>query len=148
MPRWRLGQPPERAQTERRLQHALLTGPPPLGPGASPAERLSAFYGAMVDLLDQHLDLALAAETGPARFRAGAYGFWLAHVHVLRAAGVADRGDILAELVLAPLSGELYRRLSDRGASRSDIRAAFDPLARRVLATTAPPRAGSTLAGW
>jgi AcrR family transcriptional regulator len=133
---------------ERRLQRALLSGPPPLGPGASPAERLSAFYGAMLDLLDQHLDLALAAETGAARFRTGAYRFWLAHVRVLlRAADVADPADVLAELLLAPLSGELYRRLRDRGASRPDIRAAFESLARRVLATDAPLTAGSTPAG-
>src|SRR6187549_2184511 len=65
---------------ERRLQQRLLDGPPPLGPGAPPGERLAAFYDAMADLLDRHLDLALAAETGSARFRTGAYGFWRAHV--------------------------------------------------------------------
>lgn len=36
---------------ERTLQERLLRGPPPLGPGAPPAERLAAFYAAMVDLL-------------------------------------------------------------------------------------------------
>jgi AcrR family transcriptional regulator len=124
---------------ERRLQRALLSGPPPLGPGAGPAERLSAFYSAMVDLLDQHLDLALAAETGAARFRAGAYGFWLAHVRVLlRAAGVADPVDVLAELLLAPLASELVGRLRERGVSRMDVRAALDTLARRVLEPPAP----------
>src|SRR3954469_3998668 len=35
---------------ERGLQAELLGGPPPLGPGAPPAERLAAFYAAMVEL--------------------------------------------------------------------------------------------------
>src|SRR5918999_4257179 len=42
---------------ERALQEQLLRGSPPLGPGAPPAERLAAFYRAMVDLLDQHAHL-------------------------------------------------------------------------------------------
>jgi AcrR family transcriptional regulator len=49
---------------ERRLQEELLRGPPPLGPGAPPGERLAAFYRAMIELLDRHAHLALAAETG------------------------------------------------------------------------------------
>src|SRR5262245_11339177 len=36
---------------ERALQDRLLRGPPPLGPGAQPAERLAAFYRSMVQLL-------------------------------------------------------------------------------------------------
>ena len=59
---------------ERRLQQRLLDGLPPLRPGRAAGERLAAFYDAMVDVLDRHLDLALAAETGSARFRTGAYG--------------------------------------------------------------------------
>src|SRR3954447_5594039 len=31
---------------EGELQAAILSGPPPLGPGAAPAERLAAFVGA------------------------------------------------------------------------------------------------------
>ncbi|NED22229.1 helix-turn-helix transcriptional regulator, partial [Streptomyces sp. SID9913] len=33
--------------SERKLQTAFLTGPPPLGPGAPPAERLRAFGAAV-----------------------------------------------------------------------------------------------------
>ncbi|WP_308257620.1 TetR/AcrR family transcriptional regulator [Pseudonocardia lacus] len=118
---------------ERRLQERLISGPPPLGPGAPPAERLAAFYSALVDLLDQHLDLTLAAETGAARFGTGAYGFWLAHVRVLlRDAGVPDPADLLAEALLAPLSAELYRRLRGR-ASADDVRKSLTELARRSL---------------
>lgn len=118
---------------ERRLQQLLVSGPPPLGPGAPPAQRLAAFYAAMVELLGRHLDLALAAEIGAARFRTGAYAFWQAHVRVLlRAAGVADDG-VLADVLLAPLAGELLRHLSRQGSSATQITTGLAELAHRVL---------------
>jgi len=119
---------------ERRLQQQLLGGPPPLGPGAPAADRLAAFYAAMIELLDQHLDLALAAETGDARFRTGAYGFWRAHLRVLlHAADVPDTDDALAEMLLAPLGGELYRHLRGRGLSRAQVVTTLTELANRTL---------------
>lgn len=119
---------------ERLLQERLLSGPPPLGPGAPPAQRLAAFYAAMVELLARHLDLALAAETGAARYRTGAYGFWRAHVRALVAeAGVADPDDVLAELLLAPLAVDLHQHLTARGASLDALTAALARLAVRML---------------
>ena len=119
---------------ERRLQERLLGGPPPLGPGAPPAQRLAAFYAAMVELLARHLDLALAAETGAARYRTGAYGFWRAHVHALVAeAGVDDPDDVLAELLLAPLAVDLHQHLTARGAGLDTLTAALTRLAERML---------------
>jgi AcrR family transcriptional regulator len=119
---------------ERRLQERLLGGPPPLGPGAPPAQRLAAFYAAMVELLARHLDLALAAETGAARYRTGAYGFWRAHVHALVVeAGVDDPDDVLAELLLAPLAVDLHQHLTARGADLGALTAALTRLAERIL---------------
>ena len=37
---------------ESDLQHAILSGPPPLGPGAEPVKRLDAFLTAYADFLD------------------------------------------------------------------------------------------------
>lgn len=75
---------------ERQVQGHILNGPP-LGPGASPADRLAAFYVAMIDLLERHLHLVLGAETGSARFGTGAYRFWRTHVRMLLTeAGVPD----------------------------------------------------------
>jgi hypothetical protein len=93
----------------------------------------------MVDLLDQHLDLALAAETGAVRYRTGAYTFWRAHLRVLlRDAGVPDPGDVLADVLLAPLAGELYQHLRDRGESKRQLSAALADLAHRTLGGPAP----------
>jgi AcrR family transcriptional regulator len=128
---------------ERDLQQRLVTGRPPLGPGAPPAQRLAAFYAAMVELLDRHLDLALAAETGASRFRTGAYALWRAHVRVLlRDAEVPDPDDALAEILLAPLAGELVRHLHERELSSDEVVAALTRLAHRVLtpAGAAPRR--------
>lgn len=49
----------------REFQNAFLTGPPPLGPGAPPAERLEAFVLELVRLQTRHLDTAMAAEGAP-----------------------------------------------------------------------------------
>lgn len=96
---------------ERALQSELMSGPPPLGPGAPPRERLVAFLHALAELLESSLPLLLAAEAGAGRFRAGAYGFWRAHVSaLLRQAGIDDAGP-RADLLLAVVEPELYRHL-------------------------------------
>jgi len=118
---------------ERRLQEALVRGAPPLGPGAPPAERLAAFYRAMVALLAQHGHLALAAETGPRRYETGAYGAWALHVRALLAeAGRAD-DPALADVLLAPLAPELLAHLLRSGRSAADLADALAELAHRVL---------------
>jgi len=120
---------------ERALQQRLLQGPAPLGPEAPPAERLVAFYAAMVALLEQHLPLALGAETGSARFAVGAYGFWRAHVRSLLVAGGTERPDDLVDILLAPLAPELYRfQRFQRQQTVEEISKGLERLARQVLA--------------
>ncbi len=124
---------------ERRLQRQLISGPPPLGPGAPPGDRLAAFYAAMVDLLDRHLHLALGAEVGAARFATGAYGFWRVHVRgLLVESGVPDV-DALVDSLLAPLAPEVYRyQRQERGRSPSQIAGGLGWLASRLLANRSP----------
>ncbi|MET9210368.1 MULTISPECIES: TetR/AcrR family transcriptional regulator [unclassified Nocardia] len=118
---------------ERALQEHLLRGDPPLGPGAPPAERLAAFYAAMIELLSAHAHLVLGAETGGARFATGAYGFWSAHVRALLAdAGVAQP-DSLVDTVLAPLAAEVYLQQRERGLSAEQIVDGLTLLAHRLL---------------
>ena len=122
---------------ERALQERLLGGPPPLGPGAPPAERLAAFYAAMVDLLERHVHLALGAETGERRFATGAYGFWRAHVHalLLEARGRGSESgwlDAMVDALLAPLAPELYQYQRRRGRTPDEITRALAELAQRL----------------
>ncbi|GII63952.1 TetR family transcriptional regulator [Sphaerisporangium krabiense] len=121
---------------ERRLQEHILRGEPPLGPGASPADRLAAFYAASADLLEDHLHLALGAEVGQARFAAGAYGFWRAHVRALLAeAGVPDP-DAAADTALAPLAPDLYRfQRHTAGLTKERLVTSLAWLARRLTTT-------------
>jgi AcrR family transcriptional regulator len=131
---------------ERRLQGELIRGDPPLGPGAPAAERLAAFYEAMIDLLEQHLHLALGAETGRARFQTGAYGFWRTHVRALLAehqTGEQD-ADAVVDMLLAPLAPELYEFQRHRlGLSQKAITAALRQMAFRFLSeASGPSRSG------
>ncbi|MEV0338041.1 helix-turn-helix domain-containing protein [Nocardia sp. NPDC050713] len=118
---------------ERAIQERLLHGEPPLGPGASPADRLAAFYEAMVELLDSHAHLALGAETGGARFTTGAYGFWYAHVRALLVAADIRDPDALVDSLLAPLAAEVYTAQRERGLSPSTITRGLDRIAHALL---------------
>src|SRR2546426_4435377 len=84
----------DRATLMRRLlgegdaafQESLIRGPAPLGPGAPPRERLLAFGEGMLELLDRHGEILLAAERGSsacARYRSEVYAFYRTHVTLL-----------------------------------------------------------------
>ncbi|MGV9678988.1 TetR/AcrR family transcriptional regulator [Nocardia sp. NPDC003482] len=118
---------------ERDVQGRLLDGPPPLGPGAPPGERLAAFYAAMVELLETHSHLALGAETGGARFATGAYGFWYAHVRTLLAEAGVPQPDRQVDILLAPLAAEVYRHQRERGLSAEEIAEGLARLAYSVV---------------
>ena len=118
---------------ERRLQEDIIRGDPPLGPGASPAERLAAFYAAMVELLEAHIDLALGAEASGTRLTTGAYDFWRMHVRMLAIKAEAPEPDALADVLLAPLASEVYAHQRAQGQSPAQITRALTPLARSAL---------------
>lgn len=118
---------------ERALQERLLHGEPPLGPGASPADRLAAFYEAMVELLDDHAHLVLGAETGGARFATGAYGFWYAHVRALLLAADVRDPDALVDALLAPLAAEVYLAQRKRGLTSPAITHGLTRIAHTLL---------------
>ncbi|GAA0936742.1 helix-turn-helix domain-containing protein [Nonomuraea longicatena] len=92
---------------EHVLQEAILHGPPPLGPGAPPGERLAAFLGAYLDYLLEQLPLIRTSETAApgARYRIGAYRFWHRHVTILLGEQEPDPG-YAAHALLAGLSAE------------------------------------------
>jgi AcrR family transcriptional regulator len=118
---------------ERALQERIVRGPPPLGPGASPAERLVAFYRATAELLEHHGRLALVAEAEGRRYRIGAYRAWQMHIAVLlEEAGLGDR-PALVHALLAPLAADTFAHQRVAGCTLEQICADLATLARRVL---------------
>jgi AcrR family transcriptional regulator len=66
----------------RAFQDALISGPPPLGPGAPAVERLHAFGDGYLDLLERHAEI-LAAAIPLARGVSGPEQLNATHVAVL-----------------------------------------------------------------
>jgi AcrR family transcriptional regulator len=114
-------------EAERDLQERILTGPPPLGWGAPPLERLAAFVAAYAQLLEANVELLIETERGTpgARFHTGAYGFWHAHLAALhRIDGRATPG-LDAHLLLARLAADLFHHLHATGVTVDDLTAAI-----------------------
>ncbi len=110
---------------DRLLQHEILRGDPPLGPGAPPCERLLAFTDAMIDHVDRLGELLQAV--GSSRYRTSVYAAYHLHVAMLlRQARPECDAPVLADLVLAPLAPDLYRHLTEnRGLPKAQITAAI-----------------------
>lgn len=124
-------------ERERRLQGAVLGGPPPLGPGAPPAERAAAFLSALTCHVEGNLDLFLLAEAGlaGARFHTGPYGFHRLHLALLVTEARPELdADAVADALLAPLSAELVaHQRRDLGWPLDRVRAVVETMATRVL---------------
>ncbi|MDN5932054.1 MAG: TetR/AcrR family transcriptional regulator [Pseudonocardia sp.] len=125
-------------ERERELQAQMLSGPPPLGPGAAPADRLIAFVQSYLGLVAAQLDLVMLSQTSTpgARLRTGAHGLWRQHCrYLLDAAGATDP-DLRADILLAALTAEQIRHwLHDEGRDPAALAAALS-VAARALAET------------
>jgi AcrR family transcriptional regulator len=122
-------------ERESRLQAAILGGPPPLGPGAPPADRLAAFTAAYLEFVDAHLDLVAMSQTASpgARLRTGSHRFWRQHCRILLSeAGAADPG-LRAGAILAVLTAEQVRHWRHtEGRSLPELASAITEITRRL----------------
>ena len=126
---------------DRLLQHELLRGDPPLGPGAPPRERLLAFTDAMIDHVERLGELLQAV--GSSRYRSSVYAAYHLHVAILlRQACPECDATVLADLILAPLAPDLYRHMADnRGIPQIQIAAAVRGVVCGILASEGGPTA-------
>lgn len=119
-----------------RLAEQLEAGPPPLGPGADPAERLVAFLDAVIALATGNIALMSAyerAEEGE-RQAAPAYQAWHAHVRALIAEARPELdADLLAHILLGSLHSDLVVHLLRRGEA-DRLSATLRDLVRTLLA--------------
>lgn len=130
-------------RSETAFQAAVISGPPPLGPGAPAMERLLAFGHARLELNLHHHGLIAAAGRAGARSYA-AVSFTAMHArHLLGQLDVGGDIACLATALLAPLEVPiLVQQVEEEGMTAERIRAAWDDLVRRVV--SAPPTAGPT----
>jgi AcrR family transcriptional regulator len=127
---------------ERAFQQQVLAGPPPLGPGAAPLDRLIAYGRARTGFLIAHRDIARATLDGhqpiPGRSQSP-----LSRLHIRVLLGQMNLGhadlDMLAVQLTAALDGPLllYLSASDLteaapGAAAERIAHSWQDLAQRV----------------
>lgn len=125
---------------EHELQELVIRGDPPLGPGAPPQERLLAFVEALHELVVGRRELLLAADDASAlsHLRTGAHDAWRLHLRLLltELRPEADP-DVLAEVLLAPLSAATHvHLLDDLGIEPQHI---LTELLRLAAAIAVPP---------
>ncbi|MFE3200775.1 TetR/AcrR family transcriptional regulator [Embleya sp. NPDC055664] len=134
------------AERALALTAAVTTGPPPLGPGAPPGERLLAFLDAIVDVVARNKGLmaalghAASATPKPAadpaedpRTAHPVYGFWHGHIADLLAARRPDLdAETQAHLLLAGLQSRSVLRLLEQGEGER-VAAAVRTLAEGLL---------------
>jgi AcrR family transcriptional regulator len=124
---------------ESKLQDELIRGAAPLGPGAPPLDRLIAFGRAYLDFLNRNAELLREAEgSREAHLASSPYAFYRTHVAMLlREAGLGDRADYLADVVLMPLSATAFTY--HRGARRlscDELADAHADLCSRLLSSS------------
>ena len=133
---------------ERAFQAQVLSGPPPLGPGAPPLDRLIAYGRARIGFLIEHREIARAALDGSQPIPAGSQTP-LSQTHIRMLLGQIPLGaadlDVLAIQLTAALDGPLllYLSASDltEAAAQTGERIArgWQDLVQRVCRTTGRP---------
>jgi AcrR family transcriptional regulator len=122
-------------EREREFQALMLSGPPPLGPGAGPVERLAAFVAGYVGLVADQVELVIMSQTAApgARFRSGAHALWRTHCRTLLAQAGAPAAEVRTESLLAALSGEMIAHwLTTEGRNLATITTDLTSLARAL----------------
>ncbi|WP_067136138.1 TetR/AcrR family transcriptional regulator [Microtetraspora malaysiensis] len=135
------------------LGEAVTNGPPPLGPGAPPEERLMAFLDAVAELVGRNKGLLAAlghAATTSSKSPSGkereddhaegppdgrpVYQFWHGHASELIAERRPDLdAELLAHILLGSLQSEPVLRLLERGES-ARLAASLRVMAAGILA--------------
>lgn len=119
---------------EEEWQAGVISGPPPLGPGAPPMDRLLAFGASRLRL---HLDQAALIEAAGRTWgeNPAVLGFAALHVRLLLAElGVEGNLPYLATALISPLAVPVLRQqIGHCGMSEAQVLAGWEELVRRVV---------------
>ncbi len=126
---------------EEEWQASVISGPPPLGPGAPPMERLLAFGASR---LRHHREQAALIEAAGTTWgeNYAVLGFVSLHVRMLLSQ-LGVQGDLgyLATALVAPLGVPVLRQLMDAGGmSEAQVVAGWNDLVARVVAQPSATR--------
>ncbi|MDL4771239.1 MULTISPECIES: TetR/AcrR family transcriptional regulator [Thermomonosporaceae] len=140
----------ERALT---LGEAVAAGPPPLGPGAPPSERLLAFLDGLVDLVARNK--GLLAALGHAATTAHKddkphplHARWHDHIRALIAEARPDLdADLLAHILIGSVQGNAVRRLLEQGGEARVARSLHTLVTALLAAAPQAPAPGGADSG-
>ena len=119
--------------SETEWQASVISGPPPLGPGADPWDRLLAFGHSRLETTILHAELIRAAGRAGTRSTA-AYSFIAMHMrYLLGELGVTGDLQLLAIAMLAPLEAPILDQVELDGIPTDRVYAGWVDLARRVV---------------
>jgi AcrR family transcriptional regulator len=124
-------------EDEKVQQQAFMFGPPPLGPGAPPLDRLLAYGRDRLQFVNAHHALLSDANRDPQmRFNEP---MMLHHRHirvVLEDAGTTGDLDAQAFALLALLDADyVQRKLTERGQTLEQLGDAWESVARKLCGT-------------
>ncbi|MEU3645944.1 helix-turn-helix domain-containing protein [Lentzea sp. NPDC034063] len=134
-------------EEEKRFQHRVMTGPPPLGPGAPAVERLVAYGRARLEFLVQHAALARASLDTAQPIPSESPSLFHVQMLLAEACPVDARSGILALQLVAALEGPILLYLQAPDDTPDPTRlvhtlgASWQVLAERVTAAGAAPPA-------
>ncbi|MFI1912546.1 TetR/AcrR family transcriptional regulator [Nocardia sp. NPDC020380] len=116
------------------LMEAVRSGPPPLGPGVPPGDRLLAYFDAFTRLIADDIELTVAYQAIPPHPRsAELHAFWAGHITSLLHEARPDLdAEAVGALLLAPLGSELVPRMV-RAGEQDRLLAAVRELVESVL---------------
>lgn len=124
------------SDAESEFQRQFIFGPPPLGPGAPPLERLIAFGEARIKYVERYGELARAAEHSPQnRHEAPPVVLWHRHIEMLLREAGLDRDPWLLALSLgATLDPErVLHSLREHGVPAERLADSWRELVTRLL---------------
>jgi AcrR family transcriptional regulator len=124
-------------EDEKTEQQAFMFGPPPLGPGAPPLDRLLAYGRDRLKFVQAHHGLLSDANRDPQmRFNAP---MMLHHRHIrvlLEDAGTSGDLDAQAFALLTLLDADyVHRQLTERGQTLQTLGDAWESVARKLCGT-------------
>jgi len=121
-------------EDEKVEQQALMFGPPPLGPGAPPLDRLLAYGSDRLKFVDTHHALLSDANRDPQMRFIAPVMFHHRHIRVLlEAAGTTGDLDAQAFALLGLLDPDYVQfQMTERGQTLEQLGEAWESVARKL----------------